>query len=302
MSDETKATENASTTINLEVTSAYSSSRTFTREGQKVEVPYLKLRGRDDEDGYIEVTAWENVALALKRDVANIRGQDGTIEKSRHVFMVTFATKKGTKDGVDVVRHDMISYTPISGPSVELYRERKAGRRALRAAALGLKSGNIEDAYRELEDYVARFTGMPAPSIDKGFSFEEPSAGPEEEAIARLAERSGNAPAPSPVQASAAPVQEAAAGAADDQVFGEEPSKPEVTTQAAGEPTPVNPVGGRRMAPPRPTPLPGRDAAPAPAADPAPAAAPPPAASAPAPRPGGLRRMGAMRPAAMPGM
>lgn len=298
----------------IEVSSFFDSSYPSKRDGGK-EVAFAKLRGRDDDDNFLEVVAVGPAAIALKATVNGLRDKDGVLEKNRHVVQVKYTAELGKRDGKEVMRNTLSQFTVLSGPSVEISQARKAARRSLRAAARSLAAADVRGAYLALEEFTARFAGLPAPSVDKGFSFDEPvdpSEDIEEEALARInSDPSDNNPEPAPElpappqqnpeslapQSNAEPGQVTATIA--DQEFGDdaeapEPPQPEpgaVQPPPAPEPAPAAAAPapsslGRRLAP-RPAPI-GAPASPAPAA-----AAPAAETAPPAPRMGMRRGLGA---------
>jgi len=184
---------------------------TFEQRGK--DTPFARVYGRDQHNRFVAGVAYGPPAAAIIAKVNQLlpEGQD----PSTYGFVVELQgsiTVRADKQESFVISR----FNFVTGPSVELRRNRVAAVRATEAARDLLAKGDLAGAYRALEEFTAAFGQVPAPSVDHGVVLESrpagtglPVAGIEEEAARKLAESDARRGAVS--AAHSTPVADAAA-------------------------------------------------------------------------------------------
>lgn len=248
----------------------------FERKSYKKDekdVQFIEILGRDvADDTFRRALAFQRFYGALDNEMSTL--WDGSEDLAARGLVLKLRGEIRQPQNDKMKPYISISqFQFVSGPQADLLKLRKSGARALKTAGLALDAGNLKDAYRSLEEYVARLTGLPAPSIDGTFDFDSAAefGGPEEAAMERLAERDARSGVESAKPAELAPAP--AAEAAPDTVVDAADGVPaqEASAEAPVQPASVADAPIARAVPARPGAMPRRPLAP-PAA--APIAAP----------------------------
>lgn len=167
---------------------------TFQKEGKGPDVPYLRVWGYALPNGrWASTISYGDRATALHAEL-KAGAAPGEAPEDRHPVIKAEGAwterRRPGEDGAERVQRSfrVDKFEILTGPALELQKQRRQGAKALKDAGKALKGGELMQAYLMLEAYVARVARAPQPSVEMG-----PAALPEAGALSE-SEASGPAP------------------------------------------------------------------------------------------------------------
>lgn len=138
---------------------------------------YCRLKCRDQDGRFAQLVCFDAVADAMKASLSSLLGGgDDLSEVSalQLVIAVKGAFQEARRDNGKSSRYFAVrSFEILTGPSAEIFQTRSSAVRLLATADKVAQGGDIEAAYRLMEDFVARIAQQPVPSLQRDEYVEE---------------------------------------------------------------------------------------------------------------------------------